>query len=110
MSGVRALVDFEFDNLDLVFGGDRSEFVRIERAVAIAAAEISGTDLPDQISAVLAVIGTDAALASVMREAALFRASVERAHRIGTERAEAHRRDVEDRCRIRLGAIRASDR
>src|SRR6202021_285850 len=65
--GFGALADLEFDHLDLIVGGDTCEFVRIERAVAVAAAEISRTDLPDQIAAVLAMIGTDAALAGVMR-------------------------------------------
>src|SRR5882672_9550686 len=55
------------------------------------------------------MIGTDAALAGVMCEATLFRAGIERAHRVGTERAEAHGRDIEDRSRIGLGAVRAPD-
>ena len=109
MAGLGALADLELDHLDLVVGGDAGEFFRIERAVAVAAAEIAGADLPDDVAAVLAVIGADAALAGVMREAALLGAGVERAHRVGAERAEAHRGDVEDRGRIRLGAIRAAD-
>ena len=55
------------------------------------------------------MVGTDAALPGVMREAALPGAGIQRAHRIGAERAKAHRRDVEDRCRIWPGAIRAAD-
>ena len=78
-------------------------------AVAVAAAEIAGADFPDDVAAVLAVIGTDAALAGVMREAALLGAGIQRPHRVGAERAKTHRRDVEDRGRIRLGAIRAAD-
>src|ERR1700738_3053619 len=109
MAGLGALADLEFDHLDLIVGGDAGEFFRIERAVAVAATEISGANLPDQIAAVLAMIGTDAALAGVVREAALFRTRVQRAHRVRTERAKTHRRDVEDRCRIRLGAIRPAD-
>ena len=56
------------------------------------------------------MIGADTALTGIMREAALLRAGVQRAHRVRAERAKAHRRDVEDRRRIRLGAIRPADR
>src|SRR5207237_3018306 len=107
--GLGALADLEFDHLDLVVGRDAREFLRIERAVAVAATEISGPDLPDQVAAVLAMIGTDTALARVMREAALFGTRVQRAHRVRTKRAKAHRRDVEDRRRIRLAAIGTAD-
>ena len=55
------------------------------------------------------MIGTDATLAGVMREAALFGARIQRPHRVGTERAKAHRRDIEDRCRIGPGAIGTAD-
>ena len=75
----------------------------------MAAAEISGADLPDQIAAVLAMIGTDAALPGIMREAALFGACVQCTHRVGAERAKAHRRDIEHRCRIWPGAFRTAD-
>src|SRR3981081_923476 len=109
VSGLGALTDLELDHLDLIVGGDAREFFRIERAVAVAATEISGTDLPNQITAVLAMIGTDTALAGVMREAALFGTRVQRAHRVRTKRAKAHRRDIEDGCRIRLDAIRTAD-
>src|ERR1700752_3124584 len=102
MAGLGALADLELDHLDLVVGGDLGEQFGIEAAVAVAAAEITGADLPDDVAAVLAVIGADAALAGVMRETAALRAGIERAHRVGAERAEAHRRYVEDRRRIRF--------
>ena len=44
-----------------------------------------------------------------MREMADFRALVERTHRIGRQRAVAHRRDIEHRRRIGLGAGRPTD-
>ena len=75
-----------------------------------AAAEIARADLPDDVAAALAVIGAVAALAGVVREAAERRALVERADRVGAERAEAHRRNIEDRGRIGLPARRAADR
>src|SRR5712671_3409868 len=109
MSGLGALTDLEFDHLDLIIGGDAGEFLRIERAVPVAATEIAGADFPDDVAAILAVIGADTALAGVVGEAALPGARVQRAHRVRTERAKAHRGDVEDRGRIRLGAIRAAN-
>jgi hypothetical protein len=109
MSGLGALADLEFDHLDLIVVGDAREFFRVEPAIAMAATEISGPDLPNKIAAVLAMIGTDTALAGVMREAALFGAGVQRAHRVRTKRAKAHRRDIEHRRRIRLAAIGATD-
>src|SRR5215475_8234342 len=109
MAGLGALADLELDHLDLVVGGDARELVGIEGAVAIAAAEIARADLPDDVATHLAVIGADAALAGVMGEAALLGAGIERTHGIGTQRAKAHRGDIEDRSRIRPGAIRATD-
>ncbi|MCY1412097.1 hypothetical protein D9M71_274950 [compost metagenome] len=44
-----------------------------------------------------------------MGEVAKFRALVQRSNGICTERTEAHRRDIEDRCRVRLAALRAAD-
>src|SRR3954447_3479819 len=109
MAGLGALADLEFDHLDLIVGSDAREFFGVERPVAVATTEISGTDFPDQVTAILAVIGTDAALAGVMREPSLFCPGVQRAHGIWTERAEAHGRNVEHGGRIRLRAIRAAD-
>src|SRR3954451_7989113 len=105
MTGLGALADLEFDHLDLVVGRDAGEFFRVERAIAIAAAEIAGADLPDDVTAIFAMIGADTALARVMREVALPGAAIQRAHGVGAKRAKTHRRDVEYRCRIRLAAI-----
>ncbi len=90
MSGLGALADLEFHHLDLIMARHSGELVWIERPIAIAATEIPGTDFPDQVAAVLTMIRTDAALAGVMGEAALFRACVQSPHRIRAERAEAH--------------------
>src|SRR6478752_9820043 len=97
MAGLGALADLELDHLDLVLARDARERLWIERAVEMTAAEIAGADLPDDVAAHLAMIGADAALAGVMREAALLRAGIERAHRVRAQRAKAHRGDVEDR-------------
>ena len=60
---------------------DAREFIRIEGAVAVAATEISGTDLQIRSPAFLAMIGTDTTLSGVMGEAALLGAGVQRAPR-----------------------------
>ena len=109
MAGLGALADLELDHLDLVVGGDAGERFGIEAAVEMAAAEIAGADLPDDVAAVLAVIGAEAALAGVVREAALPGAGIQRAHGVGAERAKTHRGNVEHRGRIGLRAIRAAD-
>src|SRR4051794_29497710 len=98
MARFGALADLELDHLDLVQRGDAREFIRIEGAVrAISAAEIAGADFPDDVAAVLAMVGAQSALAGVVREATLLRARIQRPHRVGAERAETHRRNVEHR-------------
>jgi len=107
--GLGALTDLQFDHLDLVVTGDLREQVRIEGAIRIAAAEITRTDFPDQIAAILAMIIADAALAGIVREVSAFRARIERTDRIGTERAKTHGGNIEHRGGIRLQAIGAAD-
>src|SRR5690349_16043907 len=109
MPGLRALADLQLDHLDLVIGGDAGEFVRIEGSVAIAAPEIAGADFPYAVATHFPVVRTHSALARVMGETTLLRAGIECAYSIGAESAKAHRRDVEDRSRIGLGAIRPTD-
>src|SRR6201989_26024 len=109
MPGLGTLADLEFDHLDLVIRGDAGEFLGIEAAVAIAATEIAGADFPDDVDAILAMIGAEAAFPGVMGEAALFGARVQRAYRVGAERTKTHRRDIEYRCRLRPLAIRSAD-
>src|ERR1700743_1864581 len=109
MARFGALADLELDHLDLVFAGDAGELIGLEAAVAVAAAEIAGADLPDDVAPHLAVIGADAALAGIMREVSFLRAAIQRANRIGTERAEAHGRNVEHRGGIGPGAVRSTD-
>jgi hypothetical protein len=55
------------------------------------------------------VIAADRAFAGVVGEIAEFGALVERPHRVGRERAEAHRRNIEYRTGVRLLAIFAAD-
>ena len=85
------------------------EFLGAERAVGIAAAEIARADFPDDVAAVFAVIGAVAAFAGIVGEIAFLGADVERADGVRAERAETHRRNIEDRGRIGLAAIRPAD-
>src|SRR5262245_37200147 len=96
MTGLGALTELDLDHLDLRVGRVRDELCLVEAAVLVAAAEVAGRDLPDQVAAMHAMIGADRALACVVRETALLRAAVQRQDRVARERTEAHRRDVED--------------
>lgn len=90
--------------------GDVGEFFFREAAVVVAAAEMAGANLPDQVSTMLQMIGAHAAFAGVVREIAELGALVERENGVGRKRAEGERRDVEHGGGIGLGAIRAADR
>ncbi len=101
--------ELDLDHLHLRPRGLRGEAFRIEATLAIAAAEVAGAELPDKVAATLQVVGRDRALAGVVVETAATGALVEGADRIGRQRAETHRRDVEHAGRIRLRAVRADD-
>src|SRR6185503_21162140 len=99
----------ELDHPDLVVVACRlGELLGREGAVGVAAAEVARADLPDDVAAAFAMVRAVAALAGVVREAAEPGAAVQRADRVGRQRAEAHRRDVEYRGRVRLGALRTT--
>src|SRR5262245_24593440 len=97
VAGLGALRQLDLDHLDLRVLRLRGKAVGRERAVVIAAAEIAAAELPDQVAAELAVITADAAFASVVREPSKLGPLIEGANGIGTERAEAHGGDVEQR-------------
>lgn len=78
-------------------------------AVAGTAAEVAAAQFPGQVAAVFAVVGADAAFAGVVGEVTQLGALVERADRVGAQRAEAHGRDIEYRGRVRPLALRAAD-
>ena len=80
----------------------RSQGAKPGHGGVVAAAEIAAAQLPHDVAAMLAVIGTEPALAGVMVKVAHFGAQVERLDRIGAERAETHRGDVEQRALIGL--------
>ena len=109
MTGFRALAELELNHLHLVAPRAFLELLRAERAVGVAATEIARADFPDEVAAVFAMVGTVAALAGIVREIALPGADIERADGAWAERAEAHRRNVEDGGRVGLAAIRPAD-
>ena len=104
-----ALGQFQFDHLDLVQVGALGERFGIEPAAALAAAEITRADLPDQIAVVLRMVWADAAFAGVMGKAAEFGALVQRHDRIGAQGAETHRGNVEPRGAVGLFALPAAE-
>ena len=109
VAGFGALTHLDFNHADLrvlrLFGKP----LRVETAVFGAAAEIAAAQLPREVAAIFAVVRADAAFAGVMGEVAEFGAFVQRPDRIGAERTEAHGRNIEDRRRVRLSALRAAD-
>ena len=110
MARLGPLREFELDHLHVWVPRPLREGVGIEAAVDGSAAEVAGSDLPDQIGAALEVIGADAALAGVVREVAQLGAPAQRQHRVSAERTEAHGRDVQQAGRVRLAAVRPADR
>ena len=57
MARLCALGELELHHLDLRIGGGCRKFLRVEHAIIGAAAEIARRDLPDQITAMPAMIG-----------------------------------------------------
>jgi hypothetical protein len=96
VAGLGALAELELDHLHLRVAALAANLLLAEAAVVVAAAEVARADLPDQVAAVHAVVLADRAFAGVVREAAALGAAVERQDGVGRQRAEAHRRDVED--------------
>src|SRR5699024_2732749 len=106
---LRALGQFERDHLDLRVLGLLGEHLGVEPAFGGAGAEVRGAELPDEVAAVFAVVGRDRALTGVMGDPAHRRALVQGADGVVAQRAEAHRRDVEQRDVIGLSAFVSAD-
>src|SRR5690606_40895262 len=100
-----ALAQLEFDHLHFGPARLRSEALGVEGPVLVTAAEVAAAQLPDQIAAVLQVIGADAPLPGVMGETAELGALVERENSVGAQGAETHRGDIQHRGRIGLSAL-----
>src|SRR6185503_20240881 len=69
-----------------------------EAAIWLAAAEVPRADLPHEITA-LQVVRRNAALSCALQATRNLAASIERRHGRSAQRAEAHPRHVDDRCR-----------
>ena len=96
-TGLRPLTELDLDGPDRRRGRHPVDQPRkAESAVAIAAAEVAGANLPDQVAAV-EVVRRHPALAGVVQRAGRGCALVERGDGRGAERPEAHRRDVDQR-------------
>jgi len=104
-----ALAQFHLDHLHLRIHRLLDEALRIEAPLFVAATEVTAAQFPDQVTAVLAVITADAAFAGIVGEVAELGTTIERADRVGAERAKTHRGYVEDRRAVRLAALRTAD-
>ena len=108
MSGLGPLRELDLDHLDARGLRPHLEAFRVELPLLGAASEVTRADLPNEVTA-LKMVGADAALAGVVVELAQLRSEVEGADRVGAERTEAHRRDVEDARGVGLLAVRTSN-
>jgi hypothetical protein len=109
VAGLGALRQLDLDHLDLRIARGLFETLGAKRAILIAAPKIAAAEFPDDVAAELAVIFAKAAFAGIVREPAELRPLVERADRVSAQRPEAHRRDVEERERVRLLAVGPAD-
>src|SRR3546814_19867737 len=96
---------FSSDLLDLRVGRLLRKADRVEPAVGGPAAEIAAADFPDQVAAMLAMIGADRTFAGIMRESAQLRALVQRLNGVGAQGAKAHGGNFDDRRPIGRGEI-----
>ena len=96
MPRLGTLAQLDFDHLHLRVTRLFGETLRVEAPGRSAAAKIATADFPDQITTVFAVIRADTAFASVMGKTPLLGALIERGNSVGTQRTEAHCRDIEN--------------
>src|SRR3546814_14004765 len=104
-----ALAELDLDHLDLLVLRAVAEAFGVEAAACIAAAEIAAAELPHDVAAVGAMIGAEAAFAGVVVELAQPPAEIVRLDRPRAERAEAHRRAIEQRRLIGARALCGAD-
>jgi hypothetical protein len=79
-----ALAEFQLDHFHLFAACVVLEFLGAECAVWVAATEITGADLPNNVAAVFLVISTVAAFARIVSEMPFLGAAVERANSVWT--------------------------
>ena len=70
MARLGTLAEFDFDQLDLRIARVLRKHGSVKSAIRIAAAKVAGTNFPDQIPPVRAVVRADRALARVVRTTA----------------------------------------
>ena len=95
---LRALRELDLDRAHRRAGDRLLQVLQREAPLRVAAAEVAGADLEDQLAAV-AVVRREPALAGALQAAGEPAALVERLHRRARQRAEAHARDVHERAR-----------
>ena len=108
VAGFGALAHLDFNHAYLRVLRLRGKALRVKAAIGCAAAEVAAAQFPRQIAAVLTVISTDAAFACVVGKVTELGTFVECPNGVGTQRAKTHGRDIEDRRRVRLRALRAT--
>ena len=90
-----ALAQLQLDRANRVRGDHLFELVQAELAGCVAAAEVSGADLPDQITVTATMGRANGAFPCVVSKLPCLGASVESFDGITAERTEAHRRDIQ---------------
>src|SRR3990167_11370294 len=109
MARLGPLAQLDLDHLYLIDLRSVAEARGVEMAVVGAATEIAAADFQHQVAAVRAVVTREAAFTGVVIEIAEPGPLVKRLDRVRRKRAEAHRRDVEQRGRIARRALRRAD-
>ena len=104
-----ALAELDLDHPDLRICGFLLKGSWVKATIGVPAAKIPAADFPDQIAAMVSVVRTDTPLAGVMGKASQLCALVQCKNGVGTQRSEAHRRDVQDGCSVGLPAIAAAN-
>jgi len=97
-AGLGPLRELDLDRADRRGRHQVPQAGEVEGATGIAAAEVGGADLEDQVAA-LAVVGRDGTLAGVVQAAGHLGTAVQCLDGVLGERAEAHPGDVDDRGR-----------
>jgi hypothetical protein len=92
------LAQLQLDGTDRGLVDPRHQSLEAEGAVLVAAPEVAGADLPDQVST-LEVVRRDPTFTRGVQGAGAGSPQVQRADGGPAERAEAHPRDVDDRHR-----------
>ena len=109
MAGFGALAEFDFDHAHIVRRGIFREHFFVKAAIAVAAAKVAAADFPHQIAPRLAVIARNRALAGIVEKPTFFSTSVQRHNRVCTQRAKAHRGNIEYAGGVGLGTGRTAD-